>query len=288
MRKKPIDINPDFQRAWIVMENSSRHVFITGRAGTGKSTLLDYFRNSTRKEVAVLAPTGVAALNVQGQTIHSFFGFKPSVTPERVKKVSGWQENIYRELDMIIIDEVSMVRADLLDCVEKFLRLNGPRRKEWFGGVQMVFIGDLYQLPPVVAGSEKEIFTHRYETPYFFSAQVFGNRRLIWSSSNWRKCTVRPIRIHCPPELNPEKVCTDEDMEKLNRGYVPDFVPPDDAFYVTLTSTNDLAAARNLEKLESLPGSPVEYDRAVTGVFDNSTLPAEEILRLKPGHRSCS
>jgi ATP-dependent DNA helicase PIF1 len=173
MRKTSIEINPDFRKALDVMENSNRHVFITGKAGTGKSTLLDHFRKTTRKEVAVLAPTGVAALNVQGQTIHSFFGFKPSITPDKIRKVSGQEGDIYREFDTIIIDEVSMVRADLLDCVEKFLRLNGPYRKQWFGGVQMVFIGDLYQLPPVVTTSEKEIFIHRYETPYFFSAQVF-------------------------------------------------------------------------------------------------------------------
>ena len=153
------------------MEHSNRHVFITGKAGTGKSTLLDLFRTTTRKEVAVLAPTGVAALNVQGQTIHSFFNFKPSVTPDKIRKVPDG--DIYREFDTIIIDEVSMVRADLLDCVEKFLRLNGPHRNRWFGGVQMIFIGDLYQLPPVVTTAEREIFTHRYETPYFFSAQVF-------------------------------------------------------------------------------------------------------------------
>ena len=284
MFKKPIDINADFQRALDLMENSSRHVFITGRAGTGKSTLLDYFRSHTRKEVAVLAPTGVAALNVQGQTIHSFFGFKPSVTPDTVKKVAGWEGEIYREFDMIIIDEVSMVRADLLDCVEKFLRLNGPRRKQWFGGVQMVFIGDLYQLPPVVAGSEKEIFTHRYETPYFFSAQVFAepafDMEFVELEKVYRQTDDEFIAL-----LNSirNRTCTEGDLETLNQRCVPGFTPPDDAFYVTLTSTNDLATARNLEKLESLPGPLQEYERSLTGAFDNSSLPAEETLKLKPG-----
>ncbi|HBA54225.1 MAG TPA: AAA family ATPase, partial [Syntrophorhabdus aromaticivorans] len=171
--RPPIEINPEFQKALDIMENSSRHVFITGRAGTGKSTLLDHFRRTTRKKVAVLAPTGVAALNIQGQTVHSFFGFKPNVTPDKIKKITGQEGRLFKELDAVIIDEISMVRADLLDCVEKALRLNGPSRKKWFGGIQMIFIGDLYQLPPVVTSAEKEIFTHRYETPYFFSAQVF-------------------------------------------------------------------------------------------------------------------
>ena len=153
-----IEINPGFRRALDIMEGTSRHVFITGKAGTGKSTLLELWRGQTLKRIAVLAPTGVAALNVRGQTIHSFFGFKPDVTPEAVRKLgkgrgaAADRVALYRNLDAIVIDEVSMVRADLMDCVEKFLRLNGPRPKERFGGLQMIFIGDLYQLPPVVTG----------------------------------------------------------------------------------------------------------------------------------------
>jgi ATP-dependent DNA helicase PIF1 len=284
MKNRPIDINPEFRKALDVMEHSNRHVFITGRAGTGKSTLLDYFRQTTRKEVAVLAPTGVAALNVQGQTIHSFFGFKPSITPDKVRKVSGADGAIYRQFDTIIIDEVSMVRADLLDCVERFLSLNGPRRKEWFGGVQMVFIGDLYQLPPVVTTPEREIFTHRYETPYFFSAQVFKeptfDMEFIELEKVYRQTEPEFIEL-----LNAirNRSYVDKDIEKLNERYLPGFIPPDDAFYVTLTSTNDLATVRNLEKLNSLRGSVFRSDCTVTGEFDRSSLPAEEALRLKRG-----
>jgi Cdc6-like AAA superfamily ATPase len=148
-----IDLNEQFLKALHIMEETEKNVFITGRAGTGKSTLLDYFRRQTEKKVAVLAPTGVAAVNVKGQTIHSFFKFKPSITLQTVKRLreSGdKKKNIYQKLEMIIIDEISMVRADLLDCVDKFLRLNGKTGKKPFGGIQMVFIGDLYQLPPVV------------------------------------------------------------------------------------------------------------------------------------------
>ena len=282
MNKTPIDINADFAKALDLMEHSDRHVFITGKAGTGKSTLLDLFRRTTRKEVAVLAPTGVAALNVQGQTIHSFFNFKPSVTPDKIRKVQDG--DIYREFDTIIIDEVSMVRADLLDCVEKFLRLNGPRRNRWFGGVQMVFIGDLYQLPPVVTTSEREIFTHRYETPYFFSAQVFKeptyDMELIELEKVYRQTEPEFIAL-----LNAirNRSCTDADIERLNERHDPGFVPPDDAFCVTLTSTNALAAARNAEKLDALSGPLRQYASTITGVFDRSSLPAEETLRLKAG-----
>jgi len=157
-----LDLNPSFQKACSLLEDTNEHVFITGRAGTGKSTLLSYFREKTKKKVVVLAPTGVAALNVHGQTIHSFFKFKPDITLESVKSIYKKDDpkNIYKKLDMIIIDEISMVRSDLLDCVEKSLRLSRGS-SELFGGVQMVFIGDLYQLPPVVTGQEKEIFqTH--------------------------------------------------------------------------------------------------------------------------------
>ena len=267
-----------------IMEDSSRHVFITGKAGTGKSTLLAYFRQNTNKEVALLAPTGVAALNIRGQTIHSFFNFKPNITPEKVKKVSGQNGHIYKEFDTIIIDEISMVRADLLDCVEKFLRLNGPHRKKWFGGIQMIFIGDLYQLPPVVTAAEREIFTHRYTSPYFFSGQVFKeptfDMEFIELEKVYRQTEPDFIRL-----LNGirNRSCTDEDIVRLNENYQEDFVPPDDGFCITLTSTNDLAANRNLQKLDALPGLAIELHGVLSGEFDRSSLPAEENLIFKPG-----
>ena len=175
--KKPaeIDFNPEFKRALELMEETDNNIFITGRAGTGKSTLLNYFHDNTGKNVVILAPTGVAAVNVGGQTIHSFFHFKPNVTLAGIKKKKSTgkeKTTIYKKLTTIIIDEVSMMRADLLDCVDKFLRLNGPNSKHLFGGVQMIFIGDLYQLPPVVSGAEREIFRSHYSSPYFFSAKI--------------------------------------------------------------------------------------------------------------------
>lgn len=124
--------------------------FINGLAGTGKSTLLQYFRLKTAKEVAVLAPTGVAGLNIFGQTIHSFFGSKPDITLDKVEKLNSGQARLYQALDSLIFDEISMVRADLLDCIDLFLKLNGRDRKKPFGHLQMIFIGDLYQLPPSV------------------------------------------------------------------------------------------------------------------------------------------
>ena len=138
MKQSQIEINEQFRHALKIMGGTDRNVFITGRAGTGKSTLLEYFRNTTNKNVVVLAPTGVAALNVKGQTIHSFFRFKPGITPDQIKKrrSSDYNESIYHRLDAIVIDEISMVRADLLDCVDRFLRLNGPATDKPFGGYQ--------------------------------------------------------------------------------------------------------------------------------------------------------
>ena len=308
-----IEINPGFRRALDIMEGTSHHVFITGKAGTGKSTLLELWRGQTLKRIAVLAPTGVAALNVRGQTIHSFFGFKPDVTPEAVRKLGKGRGaaadriSLYRNLDAIVIDEVSMVRADLMDCVEKFLRLNGPRPKERFGGLQMIFIGDLYQLPPVVTGQERGLFAPdpsslrrgfgprddpdpaalsaaRYESPYFFSARIFAepdfSMDFIELEKVYRQSDAAFIGL-----LNAirNRSIDDAQIGLLNSRLDPGFNPPDGEFYITLTSTNDLAAARNREKLSSLPGRARRYEGFIEGEFERRSLPTEEALELKRG-----
>lgn len=156
------------------LEESKQNLFITGRAGTGKSTLLQHFRDTTKKRVAVVAPTGIAALNVKGQTIHSFFKFKIGMTEHDVQMTSNEElAKLMKKLDLLIIDEISMVRADMFDCVEKFLRLNGPVPGQAFGGVQIAVIGDLFQLPPVVAPHEQQMFIHKYESPYFFDSKAY-------------------------------------------------------------------------------------------------------------------
>jgi ATP-dependent exoDNAse (exonuclease V) alpha subunit len=279
-----IEINPEFRRALDVMETTGRHIFITGKAGTGKSTLLDYFRNATRKKVAVLAPTGVAALNVRGQTIHSFCRFKPDITLDKVKKISGKGAALYKNLDAVIIDEISMVRADLLDCVERFLSLNGPHPKKRFGGLQMIFIGDLYQLPPVVTYAERNVFSTQYETPYFFSSRIFNeptfDMEFVELEKIYRQTEEDFIRL-----LNAirNRSVTEEDIGRLNRRCDAGFVPPDEDFYIHLTSTNDLAYKRNQEKLALLPGRTFRYQGLLEGKFDKSHLPTDELLELKRG-----
>ena len=169
-----IEINEDFQKALKILLETNDNVFLTGKAGTGKTTFLKYFILQCKKKFVILAPTGVAALNAGGETIHSFFKFKTDITVDKVSKRKYGKNSIYKNLETIIIDEVSMLRADLLDCVDKFLRLNGPTQKLPFGGIQMLFIGDLLQLPPVVKKEEEFLFSNYYDSPYFFSAKCMN------------------------------------------------------------------------------------------------------------------
>ncbi|MDI6864251.1 AAA family ATPase, partial [Thermodesulfovibrio yellowstonii] len=133
-----LDLNEEFVKAFHLAENTEKNLFITGKAGTGKSTFLNYFRENTTKDIAVIAPTGVAAVNVKGQTIHSFFNFKPDITLYKVKEIKPKNPKLYKKLDCIVIDEISMVRADILDCIDSFLRIHGPNKKKPFGGIQMI------------------------------------------------------------------------------------------------------------------------------------------------------
>ncbi len=280
-----IDFNAPFKQALALMEETPQNVLITGRAGTGKSTLLKYFRETTSKKVVVLAPTGVAAVNIEGQTIHSFFHFKPSVTPasiKRRKKADRDKPSVYKKLSTIVIDEISMVRADLLDCIDRFLRFNGPDEQKPFGGVQMIFIGDLYQLPPVVASAERDIFKSHYKTPYFFSARVFETLSIefIELEKVYRQKDDEFIRL-----LNAirNRSITDADLARLNQRCRPCFEAPQETFYVTLTSTNDLADAINEKRLAELPGKIWKSKGVIEGEFGKEYLPTAVELKLKKG-----
>jgi len=279
-----IELNDRFLQALEMMEQGSRGIFITGRAGTGKSTLLSYFRNVTKKTIAVLAPTGVAALNVKGQTIHSFFGFRTNITLEKLRRLhySDEANNIYKKLDAIVIDEISMVRADLLDCVDRFLRLNGPDRTLPFGGIQMIFFGDLYQLPPVVTGTEKEVLKELYDTPYFYSANVFDSldMEFIELEKVYRQHEGRFLDL-----LNSIRNNTidEEGLNLLGQRYLPQFEPPPDDFYIYMTTTNKLAGQINSQRLEELKGRASNFSATIEGEFDDKYLPTAEVLQVKIG-----
>lgn len=274
-----IEINEQFQKALDLLENTNKNVFITGKAGTGKSTLLNYFRSITKKKLVVLAPTGVAALNVNGETIHSFFRFKPNVTIENIEKLSNKEAKLYKNLDMIIIDEISMVRADLLDCIDYFLRINV--RDEPFGGIQMVFIGDLYQLPPVVTSKEKELFTKRYNSQYFFDADVMKDLPLEFVELEKVYRQRDEMFIKLLNEIRNNTI-SEESLELLNSRVGAKF-PEDTDYVVYLTTLNESVNEINMERLSSLKGKLYTWEAYIEGDFDESSLPGELILSLKKG-----
>jgi len=276
----PIDCNADFQRAFYLMEHTPKNVFITGKAGTGKSTLLNHFRQHTQKKIAVLAPTGVAAINVQGQTIHSFFKFKPSVTVGSIKPVSDKQKKaLYKALQTIVIDEVSMVRADLLDCVDKFLRLNTGKGDHPFGGIQMIFIGDLYQLPPVVTSQERDIFASQYDSPYFFRAHFFKDFQMefIELETIYRQQDTRFIHL-----LNSirNKTTTDKEIALLNER-VTELAPEKTS--VILTPKNADVELMNAQQLEKLKTPLHTFEAKIECTFGKEYHPTKPTLDLKVG-----
>ncbi len=277
-----IEINKEFEQAYNLMENTNEHVFLTGRAGTGKSTLLQYFRQKTQKNVVALAPTGVAAINVKGQTIHSFFGFPPHpISSDHIRKRKN--RKVYEELDTIIIDEISMVRADMLDAINYFMRINGKYRSRPFGGAQMIFIGDLFQLPPVVSNDvEKRLFEFMYETPFFYSSQVLYNVDVKYIEL---KKVYRQKDGHFLGLL--DQIRTKQldyfTLRNLNERYKPYFSPPKDGKFITLTATNAIARRINEVELEKLSNKKRLYQGEVEGKFEDRRLPNDMLLVFKEG-----
>ncbi len=284
MNLHELDFNPESAAAFEALENSNEHIFVTGKAGTGKSTLLNYFRQRTQKDIAVLAPTGVAAIVIGGQTIHSFFQFKPDITPSTVSEipVRRQKRQMYRELQTVVIDEISMVRADLLDCVDAFLRIHGPKPMEPFGGVQMIFFGDLFQLPPVVSREEGGIFEGVYSSPYFFAAKAL---------SHWPIRVVQLTKIyrqHDEKFINLLNAIRDDEVqphhwEMLNNRVNAAHTAGHDDLTVTLTTTNAVAESINQKCLLQIPQKMRAFEGVIEGDFDKRALPAPLSLTLKVG-----
>lgn len=278
--------------AFDALERGTDHLFITGKAGTGKSTLLTTYRNKLRdlgQELVVLAPTGVAALNVDGQTIHSFFNLAPNATLDEAVAAAKRhrKKELFRGLSEIVIDEISMVRSDLLDCIDVFLQTVRLSPLP-FGGVRMVFFGDLYQLPPVVSWQEQHEFSKLYSSAYFFGAKVmdrvlheglYGGLKLIELDHIFRQSDSYFIEI-----LNAirTQTMTLEHLEHLN-ARVNAEIATDQA--IILTGRRDSALELNWDHLASLSGSLGEYVGEVTGNFPKGHLPTEQSLSLKAGAR---
>ena len=270
--------------AWVSGQERSPtgNVFLTGRAGTGKTTLLRKFLHEIGEQAVVLAPTGIAAMNVGGQTIHSFFKFPPRLLDATdVKRLRN--ARLIRKLDTIIIDEISMVRADMLDAIDKSLQLNRGSKKP-FGGVRMVLCGDLHQLPPVVSGAEEEILAERYANPYFFQAEAFqsGAFALVALKHVYRQSDPTFLKL-----LNGIRRARldEEDVEVLNSRVSGKSAIDASETHVVLTPNNAAAYRINQARLAELDGGPYAFQAKVEGQFEDKAHPTESILELKKGAR---
>lgn len=297
-----MESNPIFEKAVSFVNHTNQPVFLTGKAGTGKTTFLRYIREHSHKRMAVLAPTGVAAINAGGSTIHSFFYLPFGTYIPTTKTVwGGGDTNVYnkhqlfekaklsqvkrdiiKSLDTLIIDEISMVRADTLDAIDALLRMVRRKPETPFGGVQMVFIGDMFQLPPVVRDQDWEHLKEVYGSPYFFDALVMKEAEPVYIELKriYRQSDEQFIRILNRIRNNEVEA---EDLEILNEHYDPYFIPDAHTGFITLTTHNYKADEINQSALEQLYSEPVIFEAKVSGEFPPQAYPVDEKLVLKEG-----
>ena len=287
--------NPEFQDALNLIQYTRQSVFLTGKAGTGKSTFLKYVCANTKKKHIVLAPTGIAAINVGGSTLHSFFKlpFYPLLPDDpnfslkggklhRFLKYSSEHRKLIKDIELVIIDEISMVRADIIDFIDKILRVYSQNMREPFGGKQMLFVGDVYQLEPVVKSDEREIINRFYPTPYFFSARVFNVMELV--SIELTKVYRQEDKVFVNV-LNHIRTNTagSADLQLLNTRYNTSIEESESDMYITLATRRDVVNHINEQKLSELPGESVILKGEIKGEFPENSLPTLMELELKPG-----
>lgn len=280
--------NREMNLAWQFIAQTNVSVFLTGKAGTGKTTFLKKLRQLSPKRMVVLAPTGVAAINAQGQTIHSFFQlpFGPNVPGMNQEqkmhyKMGKEKKNLIRSLDLLVIDEISMVRCDLLDAIDEELRKYRDRYKP-FGGVQLLLIGDLQQLAPVAKDEEWKLLQPYYDTQYFFGSNALKQVQMVTVELKhiYRQQDSHFIDILGKIRNNTMDAPT---LQQLNQRYVPGFVPPADEDWIRLTTHNYMAQQYNDGKLAELPGHPWTFTAEVQGTFPETSYPADLQLVLKEG-----
>jgi hypothetical protein len=294
--------NPIFQLAVQFVNQTGRTLFLTGKAGTGKTTFLKFIRDNSFKKMAVVAPTGVAAINAGGTTMHSFFQlpfgpFIPMVQPGWNQENSGPADpnslfknirfnadkrELLQELELLVIDEISMVRADMLDAVDTILRHFRQQPLTPFGGLQLLYIGDLFQLPPVVSKEEWELLGQYYQSPFFFDAKVIRQSPPIYLELKKIYRQNEAAFIHILNNIRNNRTSW-EDLEHLHQYYRPDFTPPKNENYITLTSHNAKADGINQAELSKLNGKKYSFEASVTGDFNDKAFPAEKTLYLKEG-----
>lgn len=280
--------NPQIDLAFDYIQNTNKNIFLTGKAGTGKTTFLRRIKKEIVKQMVVVAPTGVAAINAQGMTIHSFFQmpFGPFIPnapqdPSRQRRFNSDKLDLIRSLDLLVIDEISMVRSDLLDSIDDVLRKYKDTSKP-FGGVQLLMIGDLHQLPPVVKRDEWNLLSQHYSTPYFFGSLALQKTDTI---------TIELLHIYRQSDsffidlLNKVRnnQMTTEVLEAINSRYIEDFEPKEKDAYITLTSHNKTAYEINSSKLKAIDKPLHTFKAVVKDSFPEHTYPTEADLEFKIG-----
>ncbi len=296
------DLNNEmFRLATELVNQSSRNIFLTGKAGTGKTTFLKYIRENCPKQIAVVAPTGVAAINAGGVTMHSFFqlpfspfipdvaGFNTQAEETTNKnsllsklRMTTERKKILQELELLIIDEISMVRCDMLDVVDTVLRHIRRRYNERFGGVQVLFIGDMFQLPPVIKDHEWRLLKDFYNSPYFFDSLVIKEEPPVYIEFDkiYRQSEEKFINVLNQVRNNQ---LDDDGRNLLEKRFAPDFRRTKDDGYIILTTHNERARNKNETELNSLANKSFSYRAELEGDFPESAYPAEEQLLLKVG-----
>ena len=280
------ELNPVMQLAYDYLESTNTVVFLTGKAGTGKTTFLQRIRQEIKKKLAVVAPTGVAAINAGGMTIHSLFqlpfGPLPPGGAERPEvHYSAEKKDLLANLELLIIDEISMVRPDVLDQIDLILR-NIKSSVYPFGGVQLLLIGDLSQLSPIIRDEEWRILRPYYTTPYFFSSRVLQKAPYVRIELDHVYRQKEQAFVDLLNEVRNQAISTSS-LELLNARYVPDFRPTPEDPYITLTTHNGIAQELNQEFLEALPGQTFEFMATIRGEFPRDAYPTETNLKLKIG-----
>jgi len=281
-----LQTNPELELAFDYVNNTQTNIFLTGKAGTGKTTFLHRIRNEAMKRLAVVAPTGVAAINAGGMTIHSLFQlpFGPYVPgssrdASRQRKFSREKVRLIQSLDLLVIDEISMVRADVLDGIDDVLRRYRDQNRP-FGGIQLLMIGDLHQLPPIAREDDWELLRPYYDTPYFFSSQALRHTAPVVIELKHIYRQSDDTFIQLLNKVRDQKI-DHAVLEILNSRYVPNFQPPDNEPYITLSTHNATVQTINAEKLTATSGTLHSSRALITGDFPAHAYPADEVLEVK-------
>lgn len=285
--------NREFQNALRLITDTNQSVFLTGKAGTGKSTFLKYICANTKKKYIILAPTGIAAVNVGGMTMHSFFKMPlkplipddPDYMPRKIRKTMKLPKekvNIIKQLDMIIIDEISMVRADMIDFMDKVLKVYSNNMREPFGGKQMLFVGDIFQLEPVVTSDMRDILRRYYPDFFFFNARAFNEINIvpIELKKIYRQTDSEFISLLDKIRINQ---ATEMDIQTINRRYAPNYINNSGDFAITLATRRDTVDSINEMHLAEIKAEEHTFAGKIEGTFPIQNLPTSQELTLKVG-----